>query len=262
MDTINTGAAGTAAHATGSQRGLTLVELMVALMLFVIVITAIYQTFYYQQEAYLQTEAKVSMVQEARAAQFFLARDIKMAGYDPTTFARTGFDQADVGALSFSMDVTGNGDPDDVEISRFELTSNTDTYEDGLCPTGTDCRLSREWCTNEADCGGMQPVAEGVEAVEFCYIIGNLRATTDPTEFERGRITSVIVSLLMRQSYLSRGYENTNVYTPASANEELTPVFIGDRPEPWGPFNDPFRRKLVTFEVKARNMGMNPYMDF
>lgn len=262
MDTINTGAVRNAPLRPGSQSGLTLVELMVALMLFVIVITAIYQTFNFQQEAYMQTESKVNMVQEARAAQFFLARDIKMAGYDPTTFARTGFDQADAGALSFSMDIAGDGNPAAVEISRFVLTSNTGTYEDGLCPTNMDCRLSREWCANAADCGGMQPLAEGVEAIEFCYIIGNLRATTAPTEFERGRITSVIVSLLMRQSYLSRGYENTNVYIPASANEELTPIFIGDRPDAWGPFDDPYRRKLVIFEVKARNMSMNPYMDF
>ncbi len=257
MVTIGTGAP----QRTG-QSGLTLVELMVALMLFVIVVTAIYQTFHFQQEAYMQTESKVNMVQEARAAQFFLARDIKMAGYDPTTYARAGFNQADVGALDFSMDIAGTGDPNDIEISRFALTSNTDTYEDGICPDDTDCRLSREWCSNAANCGGMQPVAEGVEAIEFCYIIGNLRATTQPTQLERSRITSVIVSLLMRQPYLSRGYNNTNVYTPASANAQLTPIFIGDRPDPWGPFNDPYRRKLVTFEVKARNIGMNPYTDF
>jgi type IV pilus assembly protein PilW len=256
METIVGGAPGRA-----RQSGLTLVELMVALMLFVIVITAIYQTFNFQQEAYMQTEAKVNMVQEARAAQFFLARDIKMAGFDPTTYALTGFDQTAAGQIRFSMDVTGNGDPDDVEISRFALTSDTDTYEDGLCPAGTDCRLSREWCANEADCGGMQPVAEGVEAIEFCYTIGSARTTTAPTALERTRITSVIVSLLMRQTYRSRGYQNTTVYIPAAANTTMTPLFNGDRPEPWGPFNDPYRRKLIIFEVKSRNMGMNPYID-
>ena len=48
---------------------------------------------------------------------------------------------------------------------------------------------------------------------------------------------------------------------PASGDEELTPVFVGDRPDGWGPFNDPYHRKLVVFEVKARNATMNPYLD-
>ena len=59
--------------------GMTLIELMIALCLFLIVIAGIYQTFNFQQGAYMQTESRVNMVQEARAAQFFLARDIKMS---------------------------------------------------------------------------------------------------------------------------------------------------------------------------------------
>ena len=49
---------------------------------------------------------------------------------------------------------------------------------------------------------------------------------------------------------------------PASGNAELTPNIVGDRSDGWGPFNDIFRRKLVVFEVKARNIGMNPYPGF
>jgi type IV pilus assembly protein PilW len=206
----------------------------------------------------MQTESKVNMVQEARAAQFFLARDLKMAGYDPSTYAQTGFDQADIAEAIFSMDIARNGDPDNVEIIHFALTSeNGDSIDDGLCPTGTTCRLSREWCS-----GGMQPIAENVEAFELCYIIANMHATTAPNNLERGKITSVIVSLLMKQSYRSNKYRNTNTYIPASGNVEVTPDFIGNRSEGWGPFNDNWRRKLVIFEVKARNIGMNPYLDF
>ena len=51
---------------------------------------------------------------------------------------------------------------------------------------------------------------------------------------------------------------------PASGNAALTPDpdFIGDRADGWGPFNDIYRRKLVVFEVKSRNIGMNPYPGF
>lgn len=250
-------------HIAGNEKGLTLVELMVALMMFVIVIAAIYNTFTFQQEAYLQTESKVNMVQEARAAQFFLARDIKMAGFDPSSYAFAGFTQANVAETVFSMDIAGDGDPDSVEITRFALTQDDGgTVNDGLCPRGKTCRLNREWCSADGTCGGLQPVAENVEAIELCYIVDNMRATTTPTELDRAGITSIIVSLLMRQSYRSNKYRNTDVYMPASGNAVLTPDFIGNRAVGWGPFNDSFRRKLVTFEVKARNIGMNPYSDF
>jgi prepilin-type N-terminal cleavage/methylation domain-containing protein len=248
---------------TADEKGLTLIELMVALGMFLIVVAGIYNTFVFQQEAYLQTESKVNMVQEARAAQFFLARDLKMAGYDPSCFADTGFNQAAKAETSFSMDIAGNGEPASVEITRFALTTDDgETVDDGLCPEDTTCRLSREWCSDDGTCGGLQPIAENVEALELCYIIDNMRATTTPTALDRERITSVIVSLLMRQSYRSNKYRNTDVYIPASGNAVLTPNIIGDRADGWGPFNDTYRRKLVVFEVKARNIGMNPYPGF
>jgi type IV pilus assembly protein PilW len=243
-----------------NETGFTLVELMIALVLFLIVVAGIYATFTFQQEAYLQTESRVNMVQEARAAQFFMTRDIKMAGYDPSTFASTGFNQADVAEASFSMDIAGNGDSTNVESTNFALTTAGGAIvDDGICPDDTTCRLSREWCSNEDNCGGMQPIAEDIEAFELCYTIGHMYATTAPTTLERDEITSVIVSLLMRQTYRSKAYQNTNTYMSASGNAELTPNFVGDRSEGWGPFNDSFRRKLVVFEVTARNIGMNPY---
>jgi type IV pilus assembly protein PilW len=246
-----------------NEKGFTLIELMVALVVGMIVVAGIYQTFTFQQEAYMQTESRVNMVQEARAAQFFLARDLKMAGYDPSTFANTGFNQADVAETSFSMDIAGNGDSANVEITNFALTTAGGvTVDDGICPDDTTCRLSREWCSDDGTCGGMQPIAENVEAFELCYTIGHMYATTAPTNLERVNITSVMVSLLMRQTYRSKAYQNTNTYMPASGNAELTPAFTGDRSEGWGPFDDHFRRKLVVFEVKARNIGMNPYPDF
>jgi type IV pilus assembly protein PilW len=247
-----------------NEKGFTLIELMIALVLFLIVIAGIYATFNFQQDAYMQTEARVNMVQEARAAQFFLARDIKMAGYDPNQHhARAGFREAKVAEAGFSMDLDGKGDPSGVEIINFALTTAGGAIvDDGICPDGTTCRLSREWCSNEANCGGLQPIAEDVTAFELCYIIGNMRATTTPTNLERDLITSVIVSLLMKQPYRSNKYRNTNVYMPASGNALLTPNFSGDRSEGWGPFNDSSHRKLLIFEVQTRNMTMDPYIDF
>ena len=249
------------ARRADNQRGLTLVEAMIAMTIFVLVVAGIYTTFTLQQESYLQTESHVTMVQEARAAQFFLARDVKMAGYDPTTYARTGFVLSNEAEVEISMDIAANGDKNNVESTRFALTDDDGMLEDGICPDGVTCRLSREWCSEDGTCGGLQPIAENVEALEFCYIIANTQVTKTPTAIERPRITSVFVSLLMRQTYRTQRYEDTDVYMPASGNEELTPLFTGNRSEGWGPFNDQHHRKLVIFEVKSRNIGMNPYLD-
>ena len=124
-----------------------------------------------------------------------------------------------------------------MEITRFALTTDDgETVDDGLCPRGTTCRLSREWCSADGTCGGLQPIAENVEALELCYIIENTDATTTPTNDDRAEITSVIVSLLMKQSYRSNKYRNTDVYMPASGNAVLTPDIIGNRADGWGPF--------------------------
>jgi hypothetical protein len=160
------------------------------------------------------------------------------------------------------MDINSTGDPGSVEVTRFALTAeNGDIIDEGLCPTGERCRLSREWCSDDGTCGGLQPVAEDVEALELCYIVGHVRATTAPTALEREEITSVIVSLLMRQSYRTKGFRNTDVYMPASGDADLTPTLTGNRADGWGPFNDSFRRKLVIFEVKSSNIGMNPFLN-
>ena len=64
--------------------------------MFLIVIAGIYNTFTFQQEAYLQTESKVNMVQELTGRAVFLARDLKMAGYDPSTYSPYRLHPADV----------------------------------------------------------------------------------------------------------------------------------------------------------------------
>jgi len=62
-------------------KGLTLIELMVALVLSSILIGAIYQTFRSQQKAYVVQDQVVDMQQNARAAISQMMREIRMAGF-------------------------------------------------------------------------------------------------------------------------------------------------------------------------------------
>jgi len=64
-----------------NQRGFTLIELMVALVLSFILIGAIYQAFVSQQKAYTIQDQVAEAQQNARMALNILLRDIRMAGY-------------------------------------------------------------------------------------------------------------------------------------------------------------------------------------
>jgi type IV pilus assembly protein PilW len=72
------------------QQGFTLVELLVAMAMAGIVIGAIYSTFKSQQDSYVNQEVVAEMQQNLRAALYMMARDIRIAGYDPSEVADAG----------------------------------------------------------------------------------------------------------------------------------------------------------------------------
>ena len=109
------------------ENGVTLVELLVAMTIGLAVMAAIYSTYNSQQQQYLVQEQVSGMQQNLRASVYFIARETRMAGYDPTesgNFAlevtpywwfpheeltfdeykkRSGFGKSMLETLSFSM---------------------------------------------------------------------------------------------------------------------------------------------------------------
>ena len=71
------------------ERGFTLVELLIAMTIGLIMLTALSSTFFMQRKIYDVQDQVVEMVQNARAAMDMITREIRMAGYDPTG---VGFD--------------------------------------------------------------------------------------------------------------------------------------------------------------------------
>jgi len=64
------------------QRGLTLIELIVALVVGVTAIAGIYQMFIVQSRAYVVQDQVIEVQQNIRSAMEILVRDIRMAGFD------------------------------------------------------------------------------------------------------------------------------------------------------------------------------------
>lgn len=92
-----------------SQKGFTLVELMIALVVGVIVIGAIYATYIVQQRSYTVQETVAEAQQNIRVAMMVMAQDIRMAGYDPEGTGNFSITTASSNTFVFSADMDNSG---------------------------------------------------------------------------------------------------------------------------------------------------------
>lgn len=231
-----------------NNKGFTLVEIMIALVVSMVLIAGMYASYRLQQRTQATQDQLVEMQQNLRAALTWLERDIRKAGYNKSqsTMASscnaggTGtavaplIHTADDTTLGFSMDLDSNGD---CSTGGENLTYNLYVAGDGVQ------KLSRQNPgTNEA-------VAENFEAIEFFYTLKDGSQTTTPGSLQLADIRSVQISLLGRCKNATPGYDNSTItYPPASA-----PAVLDAK---WGPFNDGIHRQLITTNITFRNMNI------
>jgi len=222
-------------RAVRSNQGFTLVELLVTLVVSGVVLAGICSTFYSQQTAYLNQEQIIAMQQNLRVAIYNMEREIRMAGHDPNGDAGAGIVTANANSIRIAQDLTGNGgtgDPDkDVGDPGENITySLQDADGDG------DMDLVR----NDHNGAGIQMIAEDIDALNFVY----LDQEGDPTT-TLANIRSVQITVLAKTGLPSRGYVNKTPYQ----NQQGQTIFI--------PLSgDHYRRRLLTAEVKVRNLGL------
>jgi len=70
-------------RALRGQGGFTLVELMVAMSIFLLILVGVFQVFDPSSRAYSTSERKLGVQQNARVAMDVMSRQIRMAGYFP-----------------------------------------------------------------------------------------------------------------------------------------------------------------------------------
>jgi len=111
-------------------KGFTLIELMVAMALVGIVIAGILSSYTGQQETQLSQKQVVEMQQHIRAGIYIMAREIRMAGYDPYGGSSgAGIVSAGTGASSASpLTFTLVADDDGLDNAQ-------DTNGDGFADT-------------------------------------------------------------------------------------------------------------------------------
>ncbi|MDA3833406.1 MAG: prepilin-type N-terminal cleavage/methylation domain-containing protein [Spirochaetales bacterium] len=182
------------------ESGFTLVELLIAMTIGLIILTALSSTFLMQRKIYDVQEQIVEMVQTARAAMDMMTREIRMAGYDPTGLANAGIVSATSNSINFTLDITddaGTGPPDgDTGDSNENITYSLYTPADGIQKLG---RKSTSTAVN-------QPVAENIENLQISQS-GN----------------SINVSLTARTSKADSDYSTNNGYRTHTLTSLITP---------------------------------------
>jgi type IV pilus assembly protein PilW len=232
-------------------RGFTMTELLVAMAITAVVMAAVFSTYKSQQDSYVVQEQVAETQQNLRAALYMMSRDIRMAGYDPTGKAKTGF-VTDLPApnngkgaattaskIAYTVDANGDGtiDNNDEEQAAYRLdTSDTNNvklqkYEPG----------STSWVT----------IAEYIDALNFVYLGAQPNGTTPPpvldpvgTPSDLNKIRSVQVTLVARARGKSQDFTDKQSYENMQGTEILAPQ------------NDTYRRRILSTTFQCRNMGL------
>ncbi len=203
------------------EKGFTLIELMIAMVVGLVVLAATYSVFTVQNKTLLTQEKLASSYQNARIAMDMMIRDISMAGYNhtgtgstvPTPLSRcagtttatntpcAGITAANASSISLTMDVNSDGDHDD---ANENITYDVNT-SDGV-PA-----LRRN----------TQPAVEYVDSLSFVYEDGAGNTPKDLSQIRRVKITITTIAPTEDPSYTDpthgdhyRRYTLTGYATP------------------------------------------------
>lgn len=227
--------------------GFTLIELMLAMLLSVFVLGAIYSVYLNHQKSSTVQNQTAELQQNIRAALYIIERETRMAGYDPTGNAGAGITIATNDNFVFTQladnDLNDN-DNDGATDEPGELLTIDYALYDGL--GDGDLELGRKTGVN------YQGVVENIDAIEFLYTLDNGTQSINPAD--PSEVRAVTITVLARASKSDSEFDNTLTYTPASGNNAWdingATAGIGNPP------NDNFRRRQLSATVQCRNLGL------
>lgn len=253
--------------------GFTLVEMLVAVAISGILVTAIYTAYVIQQKSYVVQEQVAETQENLRAAMTRLLSEIRQAGCDPTQTAGAGILQATATRFQFTADIGGNavntneadGATDDAnEDVTFGMSATDDANGNGIADGGgTDWSVPGQLGRNTG--GGLQPAAELIDAMEFNYILADGTSTNGSGIATATQANSPIASLAdiraVQVSLLARGarpdpdgkFFDNSTYMTAAGTVWVPGDTNGDGVRE---VRDNFRRRFVIITIHLRNMGL------
>jgi len=271
---------------TGGENGFTIVELMIVLLVSSIVLGTAYTVFSSQQKSYTNQQGVTDIQQNLRAGIYFLAREIRLAGYSEDDTNPDGtINTAGPGVFQFTMDINDTStasavDWDNISSDGDVLDPGEDiTYaladdgdQDGVADN-TPCALIRTDNITDTDATLMN----NVEAIGYAYAYdsdndghpetsssGNiiwavdtdgdgsletsLDSNGDGTIGDTGAITAVDIdeTCMVRVWILVRSSVLDNSFTDGNTYQVGMNQVTA---------NDNYRRRLLSVSMICRNMG-------
>jgi prepilin-type N-terminal cleavage/methylation domain-containing protein len=152
-----------------SRGGFSLVELMIAMVIAIVSLGAIYSVFASVQKTSTSNEVTARVMQSLRTSVDFMESDIRMAGLDRFGSAAAGIEVATATNLRFTADRNMNGTIDTTDLSdglqEQDLERVTYIYD------AANQRLRQ--CLSEGAANAWDTVAENVENFSFIYFDAN-----------------------------------------------------------------------------------------
>jgi prepilin-type N-terminal cleavage/methylation domain-containing protein len=225
-----------------SHQGFTMIELLVAMVVALLAMGAIYSTFLNQQKSYVVQQETAAMHQNIRAASLYMEKEVRMAGCDPTGSGIPGISSATPASIRFTEDVSdgagGNSDGDVTDLNE-DITYSLD---------GNNNLIRTD--NNSGSPGVM--VAQNIDAIDFVYLDGSsppnvlndYSGTGAVPAGSEGQIRSVEITIVARTGNNTLATQNNNSYLNQRGRQIL------------GPQGDNVSRSRLTYSIKCRNLGL------
>jgi prepilin-type N-terminal cleavage/methylation domain-containing protein len=235
------------------KKGLTLIELLIALVIAFVLISAAYRAFSSQQKSYTIQNQVTEMQQVLRVVTDMMVREIRMAGYIAPD------DEDDLNNDDINSDVPGepfsDGSNEDIEeATASSICFEADLDDDGetetvryfVDPNGQLQRQRWEWdCSTRtwvADAGGPQLISDNIVSMALTYTFEDGQAGLpgfqgDGTD-EREDIRMVHLTLVARTFREDPEYRD-GLDISGSIDDGTC------------------RTRTITANIRARNMGMS-----
>jgi len=215
-------------------RGFTLVEMLIAFAVLGILGVAMTNFFATQVRNMKAQNQIVDMQQKLRAGIGMFEREMRMAGYknpDRSYGNKPTIVSADSNSVYFTQDLNGDGDlNDENEHVAFCV------YDSAFGLTQGASNSVQNFATHSHE-----PIFLDLEDLQLYYTMADGTKITSPGI--PGDIRSIEIALLVRSQTSDQNYLDTRVYQKPSGGN-------------WGPYNDAYRRQLLTSTVLCRNMGL------
>jgi prepilin-type N-terminal cleavage/methylation domain-containing protein len=145
-----------------NQKGITLIELLIALVMCGLVVAATYRLFIAQNKAYVVQDQVVDVQQNIRSAMELMVRDLRMAGFDDDNLSST---------ITINTPVVSPLQDNDITVSYEYYDTTAAQYQRHTVRCWRDAPSSTLWrqLTIDNVAGPQELLLENVDAFNLTY---------------------------------------------------------------------------------------------